>query len=110
MTARGVKSAPILAGKASKAIAGTAVKTGKGFGEFIVGAGEEMFGFGQATPEERQFTRFAQIQKQNLEAGIDDPVIVIRPDGQSIQVIKGSLTPERLAEFRAARFIMPGLD
>jgi hypothetical protein len=92
------------------AAVGTA-KAGKGIGEFGVGFAEGLFGIEKSdtSPQAQQARRFAVIQKQNIEAGIDQPISVIRPDGSAVQVIKGTLTAQKIAELEAAGFTIPGI-
>lgn len=108
--AKAIKAVPGAAVKAATGVVKAAGKTAERVGSAGVGFAEEMLGIDRSTPEGAQAARFAQIQKQNIEAGIDETVTVIRPDGAMVPVIKGTLTPERIAEFKRNGFTIPGLD
>jgi hypothetical protein len=54
--------------------------------------------------------RYAALVQQNHSAGPNDPVVIVNPNGNVVQVLGKTLTEERVKELHAAGFTIPGLD
>lgn len=64
----------------------------------------------QEAKRERELVGDELTAIQNIQAGPNDDVLVVRPDGQTIVLKKNKLTAKEMAKLKKAGFRIPGLD
>jgi hypothetical protein len=109
--ARAIKATPGAIAAIPKAGFKAAGAGAKGITEAAVGFVNELAGIPpKGTPAEEYARQFADTQKRNIEAGINDTVVAIDSAGRVRPYEKSQVTAEVIAELKAQGFIFPGLD